>query len=89
MLKRLKEMDLSVVSPDGAFYCFINIKSFNISSEDFALGLLKKKKVAVVPGSVFGVGGEGYIRCCYAASIEIIKESLNRLNEYIIKLKEK
>lgn len=53
---------LSVVAPQGAFYAFVNIKGTGLSSEDFAVRLLREGKVVVVPGSGFGEAGEGYVR---------------------------
>ena len=45
--------------------------------------LLKEEKVAVVPGIVFGEAGRGYIRCCYATSIDELKEALNRIEKFV------
>ncbi|MFC1617587.1 aminotransferase class I/II-fold pyridoxal phosphate-dependent enzyme, partial [Candidatus Margulisiibacteriota bacterium] len=63
-IKGLNEIGLPTEIPGGAFYCFPNIKHTGLSSEEFALQLIKKEKVAVVPGNVFGIGGEGHVRCC-------------------------
>ena len=49
--------------------------------------LLKEEKVAVVPGSAFGKGGEGYVRCCYATSTAEIEEALNRIHRFVNKRK--
>ena len=54
-----------------------------MTSEDFALDLLKEEKVAVVPGSAFGDCGEGFIRISYAYSIEELKEALLRIERYL------
>jgi aminotransferase len=56
-----------------------------MTSEEFAEGLLKEEKVAVVPGSVFGKSGEGYIRCCYATSLPEIEEAIKRMGRFISK----
>ena len=68
VVNKLKKMGLDVVIPKGAFYVFPSIKKFNIPSEEFALRLLYEEKVACVPGSAFGTGGEGYIRISYCYS---------------------
>jgi len=81
--KRLNEIGLPTMLPQGAFYCFPSIKSTGLSSEDFALQLLQHAKVAVVPGSVFGLGGEGYVRCCYATHIDLLKTAMARIDKFI------
>lgn len=53
----------------------------------FAKTLLKEQKVAVVPGTAFGVCGEGYIRCCYATSYEELTEALKRIKIFVEGLK--
>lgn len=80
---RLTAMGLECFSPSGAFYIFPSIKQFNISSEEFCENLLKEEKVACVPGSAFGSGGEGYVRISYCYSIEELEIALNSLEKYI------
>ena len=80
---RLTAMGLECFSPSGAFYIFPSIKQFNISSEEFCENLLKEEKVACVPGSSFGSGGEGYVRISYCYSIEELEIALNSLEKYI------
>ena len=85
--KRVKNIrGFSCVEPNGAFYLFPNIKSFDKSSYDFAKFLLEKAKVAVVPGTEFGRCGEGYIRMSYATSMEKIKIALDRIEDATEKL---
>ena len=69
MVNGFREMGLSCFEPLGAFYVFPNISSTGLTSEEFVTRLLYEKKVAVVPGTAFGEGGEGFIRCSYAYSI--------------------
>lgn len=83
MVKRLNDIGLPSPSPSGAFYLFPSIKQTRLSSEEFATRLFNRYNVAVVPGSVFGKGGEGHIRCCYATSIDKIKEALNRIEKFV------
>ncbi len=83
MYKELKEMGLAVSEPEGAFYMFPDIRETGLSSEEFALELIKRYQVAVVPGSVFGSGGEGYIRCCYATDIDKIKTALGHMRQML------
>ena len=75
----LQRLGLPCFLPEGAFYMFPDIREFGMTSEEFALDLLKEEKVAVVPGSAFGDCGEGFIRISYAYSIEELKEALLRI----------
>ncbi|HAQ06644.1 MAG TPA: aminotransferase A, partial [Bacillus bacterium] len=79
VFKRLTEMDLDVIKPEGAFYFFVKIPEDNITSFDFCMELVNKAKLAVVPGSAFSDLGEGYFRLSYAYSMGTLKEGLNRL----------
>ena len=74
---------LSCICPKGAFYIFINCKSLGKSSAEFAAYLLDEAKVAMVPGDVFGPGGEGYLRMSYASSYENVVEGCKRLAEAV------
>ncbi|MBM7662531.1 aminotransferase [Bacillus mesophilus] len=79
----LNEIGLPCHMPGGAFYAFPSIQSTGLTSEEFAEQLLMAEKVAVVPGSVFGVSGEGYIRCSYAASMESLQEVIKRMRRFM------
>lgn len=83
---RLKDMGIDVVLPRGAFYIFPSIKKFGLPSEEFCERLLNEKKVACVPGSAFGQGGEGHIRISYCYSIEELERGLNLIEEFIATL---
>lgn len=72
---------LSLNAPDGAFYAFINIKGLGVSAEEFCNYLLDEECVAIVPGTVFGSAGEGFVRFSYASSYEDIVEGLNRMEK--------
>ncbi len=76
----LNKMGYPCFSPMGAFYVFPCIKSSGMSSNEFCESLLIEQKVALVPGTAFGEGGEGYVRISYAYSIEQITEALKRIN---------
>ncbi len=87
IVKRLNDIGLSCFEPKGAFYAFPSIKVTGMSSEEFAEKLLTEEKVAVVPGSVFGQCGEGFVRCCYATSLTNIEEALQRIDRFVNKHK--
>ncbi|MDM8100721.1 MULTISPECIES: aminotransferase [Oceanobacillus] len=79
------EMGLACHMPGGAFYAFPSIKATGLSSEEFAEKLLYEEHVAVVPGDIFGAGGEGHIRCSYATSMENLQEATKRMNRFVSK----
>lgn len=85
ILTGLNQIGLECFEPKGAFYCFPSIKITGMNSEEFCERLLLEEKVAVVPGNAFGSCGEGFIRCCYAASISKIEEALNRMGRFVEK----
>ncbi|HEY8892816.1 MAG TPA: aminotransferase class I/II-fold pyridoxal phosphate-dependent enzyme [Clostridium sp.] len=86
--KRLKQMGMDTTLPKGAFYIFPSITKFSMSSEEFCTRLLNEGKVAVVPGSAFGTGGEGFIRISYSYSLKVLKEGLDRMEKWIKSLPE-
>lgn len=83
LYNKLNSMGFEVNLPQGAFYMFPSIKKFSNSSEEFCDNLLKYKKVGIVPGSAFGIGGEGFARISYSYSKDKIEMVLRRLEEYI------
>lgn len=86
--KRLMEIEgFNCSLPKGAFYVFPNIREFGMRSEEFAEFLVKEAGVVTVPGSSFGVRGEGYIRISYAAAYEKLEEALNRIETAIKKIR--
>lgn len=87
LINAFKEMGLDCFEPYGAFYVFPCIKEFNMTSEEFATGLLMEEKVAVVPGTAFGDCGEGYLRISYAYSLENLKEAISRIARFVEKLR--
>ena len=86
LLSCMREMNLECFEPFGAFYIFPNIKRLGMSSDEFALRLLKEEKVAVVPGTAFGKCGEGFIRISYAYSLDNLKTAIERVKHFINRL---
>lgn len=84
-----RKMGLECFEPLGAFYVFPSIQSTGISSDEFCEQLLINEKVLTVPGNAFGDCGEGFIRACYASSMENIIEALKRIERFINTLKKK
>ena len=79
----LNRIGLPCHVPEGAFYAFPSVKETGLSDVEFAEGLLKEQRVAVVPGSVFGVGGEDHLRCAYAVSRKNLSGALDRMETYL------
>lgn len=82
----LNAIGLKCHLPSGAFYAFPSIAATGLSSEEFAERLLYEEHVAVVPGTAFGEGGDGHIRCSYATSIEKIEIALERMGRFVAKV---
>ena len=82
-MSSLRDCGLDTVMPDGAFYVFPSIAATGLSSEEFALRLLREQSVAAVPGSAFGASGEGFIRCSYATSMEKLKIAAERIAAFV------
>lgn len=84
-----KKLGLDCFEPLGAFYVFPCIKSTGMTSDEFCEKLLMSEKVLTVPGNAFGECGEGYIRACYASSMENIMEALKRIERFLEKNRDK
>ena len=82
IVQGLNEAGLPTFEPEGAFYCFPDITSTGLSSEEFAQTLLEEEQVACVPGTAFGPSGEGYVRCSYATGLDDIKEAITRIDRF-------
>ena len=78
----LRAAGLPTFEPEGAFYCFPDIRSTGLTSEEFAQQLLQEEHVACVPGDAFGPSGAGYVRCSYATAMEDIEEAVRRITRF-------
>ena len=87
LMNAFKEMGLECFEPYGAFYVFPCIKEFGMTSEEFATRFLKEEKVATVPGTAFGDSGEGFLRISYAYSLETLKIAMERLKNFVTRLR--
>ena len=83
LVAALNEMGLETQLPKGAFYIFPRVASTGLSSDDFAMRLLKEHSVACVPGSAFGPCGEGFVRMSYATSMDRIRLAVERIGEML------
>jgi aminotransferase len=76
-------LGLRTFEPHGAFYAFPQVTITGMDDETFAGKLLDEEHVAVVPGSAFGAGGAGFVRCSYATAYEKIEEALARIEHFM------
>lgn len=83
IVKALNDMGLTCHLPRGSFYAFPSIRSTGLSSKEFAVRLLQEEKVACVPGGAFGPTGEGFVRCCFATSLEQIQTAMERMARFV------
>jgi len=83
MVNSFKNMGLECFEPLGAFYVFPSVKSTGMTSDEFCEKLLQEEKVLVIPGNAFGECGEGFIRACYASSMEDILEAMKRMERFV------
>jgi aminotransferase len=79
----LGSIGLTAFEPRGAFYAFPDIRVSGMTSDDFAMTLLEEEAIACVPGNAFGLGGEGYVRMCYATAQSQIEEALERMRRFV------
>ena len=87
LINAFREMGLECFEPYGAFYVFPCIKEFGMTSEEFATRFLREEKVATVPGTAFGDSGEGFLRISYAYSLETLKIAMERLKNFVTRLR--
>jgi len=83
IVEGLNSIGLPCFEPQGAFYAFPSVAHSGMTDEEFAALLLEEEQVAVVPGSAFGAGGAGYVRCSYATAYEKIEEALERMARFV------
>jgi aminotransferase len=85
LLDGVRSAGLQSFEPRGAFYLFPCIQSTGLCSDEFCERFLIEEKVATISGSAFGPGGEGFIRMCYASSMDNLSESILRLKRFVDK----
>ncbi|MCX8193547.1 MAG: pyridoxal phosphate-dependent aminotransferase [Nitrososphaeria archaeon] len=88
VVEELSKIDgIRFTKPSGAFYAFIDVSRVfekdGRTSEQFVLDLIERYGVAFLHGTAMGSYGEGYIRMCFANSIENIRKGIRRLGKAI------
>jgi len=87
IVKAFNDIGLKCHLPRGSFYAFPCITSTGLSSKDFAVKLLEQEKVACVPGGAFGASGEGFVRACFATSLDQIQVAAERIGRFVKRVK--
>ena len=86
VVNNLQKLGFKLINPQGAFYVFANIpEQYGNDDLKFATDLANEGKVAVIPGSFFGAGGQGYVRISYATSMENLTRALDNIAAFINK----
>ena len=83
LLDKLRGAGLTCFEPRGAFYAFPCIRSTGLTSAEFCEQFLLQEHVAVIPGTAFGPGGEGFVRMCYASSLANLSEAMERMDRFV------
>ena len=77
---------VEVAAPPGAMYVFVGIEGVT-DSVGFAKQLAREQKLGLAPGAAFGLEGEGYLRWCFASSIERLEDGVGRLQQGLAALR--
>jgi aspartate aminotransferase len=72
---------INCIKPDGAFYMFVNIAKFGMTSLQFSDALLEQQQIAVIPGIAFGA--DDHIRLSYATDLATIEKGMERLDKFL------
>jgi aminotransferase len=83
VVRRFNEIGLKCHSPRGSFYAFPDVTATGLTEKEFAVGLLEKEKVAVVPGLAFGENGKGHVRACFATSYDQLIIACDRMERFV------
>jgi aminotransferase len=83
IVRRFNEIGMKCHLPRGSFYAFPDVTPTGMNEKDFAVGLLKQEKVAVVPGTAFGENGRGHVRACFATAYDQIIEACDRIERFV------
>jgi len=87
IVNAFNQLGLKCHLPRGSFYAFPSITSTGLTSKEFAVRLLQEEKVACVPGSAFGESGEGFLRCCFATSLDQLQVATERIARFVARVR--
>ncbi|HMJ89033.1 MAG TPA: aminotransferase class I/II-fold pyridoxal phosphate-dependent enzyme [Candidatus Acidoferrum sp.] len=88
IVKAFNEIGLPCHLPRGSFYAFPCIESTGLTSKEFAVKLLEEERVACVPGGAFGASGEGFVRACFATSLDQIQVATERISRFVKRVRD-
>ena len=83
VIETLKDAELYISTPTGAFYVMADISSRGMPARDFAFALLREQGVSVAPGTAFGREAAGAVRISLASSDAALEEGVGRLAEFV------
>ena len=83
IVQGFNSLGLKTFEPQGAFYAFPYVGHLGLSSDEFCDRLLAEEQVAVIPGDAFGPSGAGFVRACYATSMDKLEEALERIERFV------
>ena len=83
LVNGFNQIGLPTFEPKGAFYAFPRVGITGLDDDTFCNRLLQEERVAIVPGNAFGLGGEGFARCCYATGYDQLEEALERIERFV------
>jgi aminotransferase len=83
LVRRFNEIGLKCHLPRGSFYAFPSVAASGLTEKDFAVGLLRAERVALVPGTAFGANGAGFVRACFATSYDQLIEASTRIERFV------
>jgi len=87
VVRRFNEIGLTCHLPRGSFYAFPSVTATGKGEREFAMDLLEKERVAMVPGTAFGENGRGFVRASFATSYEQLVEACTRIERYVAGLR--
>jgi aminotransferase len=89
LVEGLHNLGLDCCEPQGAFFAFPSVRKTGLNDREFAERLLTEHRVVVLPGSIFGAAGAGFVRCSYSVSLQILEEALIRIARFLAQLNDR
>ena len=83
IVKSFNEIGLTCHMAEGAFYAFPSVRGTGLSSREFAVQLLERERVALIPGNAFGPGGEGHVRASYCTGMPELEQAVERIARFV------
>jgi len=81
LVEGLTKIGLKVYPPKATFYLWASVPE-GYTSQDFCFKALDQANVWMIPGSLYGKYGEGYLRIAFTHSVDRLKEAIRRLQKF-------